>query len=217
VGAYVYTPAFSQAIEPLRWLGFENFLTAWRLIETAGLALVAGPLTGPLLFAYPVTLEVGTGNVQLVLAAAVVLGFRWPAAWAIVLLTKVTPGIGLLWFAVRREWRNLGIALAATAAVAAVSFAISPKDWLDWLAFMAQPHTLGVGAFQLVTAPLWLRLLVAGALVTWGARTDRRWTVLAGAFLALPSVWLPSVAMLAGLWALRARAQHPRTAAKVAS
>ncbi len=45
------------------------------------------------------------------MAAAIALGFRYPATWAFVLLAKVTPGIGLLWFLVRREWRNLAIAL----------------------------------------------------------------------------------------------------------
>lgn len=211
VGAYVYTPAFSQAIEPLRWLGYEGFLTAWRLLETAGLAAISGPWTGPLLFVYPVPLEIGTGNVQLLLAAAIVAGFRWPWAWSLVLLTKITPGVGLLWFAMRREWRNLGIALGATAGIAAVSFAIAPDDWLDWATYMAQPHNLGPGAFQVVTAPLWLRLVAAAALIAWGARTDRRWTVLVAAFLALPSVWLPSVSMLAGVWALRTRLAQPIT------
>jgi len=38
------------------------------------------------------------------LAVAIAVGFRYPAAWALVLITKVTPGIGLVWFAVRREW-----------------------------------------------------------------------------------------------------------------
>jgi hypothetical protein len=200
--AYVYSPAFSQVLEPLRWAGYGVFLPVWRLLEIGSLAAVAGPLTGPLLFAYPVALEVGTGNVQLVLAAAIVAGFRWPATWSIVLLTKITPGIGLLWFAVRREWRNLAIALGATAAVTAVSFAIAPGDWFDWIAFLAQTHT-PPDKFTIVTAPLWLRLLAAAALVTWGARTDRRWTVLVAAFLALPNVWLPSASMLVGLWTLR--------------
>ena len=66
-------------------------------------------------------MEVAGGNVSLLLAVAIVVGFRWPAAWALVLLTKITPGIGLLWFAVRREWRHLAIALGATAAIVAVS------------------------------------------------------------------------------------------------
>ena len=69
----------------------------------------------------PVSQEILIGNIHLLLAAAIVLGFRWPGTWAFVLLTKVTPGVGLLWFAVRREWRSLGIALGATAAIVAVS------------------------------------------------------------------------------------------------
>ena len=66
-------------------------------------------LTGPRLFAVGVllaTVELAGGNISLLLAVAIVVGFRWPAAWAFVLLTKVTPGIGLLWFVVRREWRS---------------------------------------------------------------------------------------------------------------
>ncbi len=61
------------------------------------------------------------GNVHMLLALAIVLGFRWPATWSFVLLTKVTPGIGLLWFAVRREWRSLAIALGATAVLVTLS------------------------------------------------------------------------------------------------
>ena len=60
------------------------------------------------------------------------VGFRYPAAWSLILLTKVTPGIGLLWFAVRREWRSLAIALGATAVIAAVSLAIDPRAWFEW-------------------------------------------------------------------------------------
>ncbi len=59
------------------------------------------------------------GNIHLMLGAAIVLGFRYPAAWAFPILTKVTPGVGILWFAVRREWRPLFMAVAVTAAVAA--------------------------------------------------------------------------------------------------
>ena len=63
---------------------------------------------------FPVASELYHGNIDLILAAAIVAGFRWPVAWAVVLHTKLTPGIGLLWFAVRREWRPLLIAGAAT-------------------------------------------------------------------------------------------------------
>ena len=42
----------------------------------------------------PVALELYHGNIHLWIAAAIVLGFRYPWTWAFVLLTKVTPGVG---------------------------------------------------------------------------------------------------------------------------
>ena len=54
------------------------------------------------------------------LAIACVLalvGLGWPAAWALPLLPKVTPGIGVVWFLVRREWRSLAIAVGLGIAV----------------------------------------------------------------------------------------------------
>jgi hypothetical protein len=65
-------------------------------------------------------MEIWGGNIEVLVALAVVLGFRWPAAWSFILLTKITPGVGLLWFAVRREWRSLAIVAVATGGIAAV-------------------------------------------------------------------------------------------------
>jgi hypothetical protein len=42
-----------------------------------------------------------------------------------------------------------------------------------------------------------------GVLVVWGARTDRRWTVVVAATLALPTLWFHGFAMLAGVIALQ--------------
>ena len=112
-GAYVYSPAFLQLVSPLQHLPWLAFVGVW----TALLLLAVRFLTGPRLFVVGVLLasaELAGGNISLLLAVAIVLGFRWPAAWALILLTKVSPGIGLIWFAVRREWRNLGIAIGAT-------------------------------------------------------------------------------------------------------
>ena len=59
--------------------------------------------------------ELYLGNVHILIAVAILLGFKHPWTWAFVLLTKTTCGVGLLWFVVRREWRSLWIALGATA------------------------------------------------------------------------------------------------------
>lgn len=199
--SFVYSPAFSQAIEPLRWLGWDGFRTAWRGLEVASLGIMGGPLLGLSLFVRPISIEVNIGNIHALLGLAIVAGFRYPWTWSFVLLTKVTPGIGLLWFAVRREWRSLGIALGVTLAIVVVSFLADPGAWTAWLAVLRSPPIQA--AEPIVTLPLLLRLILAAGLVTWGARTDRRWTVLAAAFLALPSVWETGLAMLVGLWFLR--------------
>jgi hypothetical protein len=118
------------------------------------------------------------------------------------LLTKVTPGVGLLWFAFRREWRQLATAVAATGAVVAVTFVFLPSQWLGWLEMLRD----SAGVQQPLPAlpiPLWLRLPAAVVVIWWGARRNARWTVPLGAALALPALWLGGLAMLAACWPLR--------------
>jgi hypothetical protein len=118
--AYLYSPAFLQALAPLRVLPWTVFLVLWTMLLLAVLHWLVGPvLFGPaVLLTLP---ELWGGNVTIRMAAAIVLGFRWAGAWAFLLLTKETPGLGVLWFAVRREWRQLVLAGGSTQAVVAVT------------------------------------------------------------------------------------------------
>jgi hypothetical protein len=201
--AYLYSPAFAQLLAPLRLLPIGWFVAAWTLVLVAALAWTARRLALPLLLFQPVIASIALGNVELLIAAAIVAGFRWPAAWAFVLLSKVTPGIGLVWFAVRREWRSLAIALGATLAIVVVSFAIAPGLWLDWASVLTKNGGTTV-SLPTLPGPLWLRVLAGAAIVAWGARTDRRWTVPVGAAIAVPVGWFTFTAIIAvavaGLW-----------------
>jgi hypothetical protein len=206
-GAYVYSPAFLQLLSPLRALPWTAFFAVW----TAALLFAVRFLTGPRLFILGAVLamaEIAGGNISLLLAVAIVLGFRWPAAWALILLTKVTPGIGLLWFAVRKEWRNLGIALAATAVVIAVSAAIMPGAWAEWVGVLLQIAGRE-GTPAAVPIPFLARLPVAVAVIVWGARTDRRWTVPVACMLALPALWYGGLTMLLAVIVLTERTPTP--------
>jgi hypothetical protein len=170
----------------------------------ATLAWLGGRWTLALLALPPVALELYHGNIHLPMAAAVALGFRHPWTWSFVLLTKVTPGIGLVWFVARREWRSLAIALGATVAAVAVSSVVAPDLWAEWLA--ATSSNLDEPQPYSVPPPLPVRLPLAMALVWWGARTDRPWTVPIGALLALPIVWVHGLVIaLAALPFLRAQ------------
>jgi len=206
--AYVYSPAFIQAVAPLTRLPWLLFMGIW----TALLIGAVRFLTGRRLFAVGVllaTLELAGGNIHLLLAVAIVLGFRWPAAWSFVLLTKVTPGIGLLWFVVRREWRQLGIALGATAVVVAASATIMPQAWLDWFNLLNGLAGHDGSTWAAVPIPFLVRLPIGIAIIVWGARTNRRWTVPVASMLALPALWYGGLTMLLAVIALRDPERDP--------
>ncbi len=194
--AYVYSPAFLQLVSPLTALPWQAFMAAWTALLIGAVRFLTGPrlLAAGLLFPFT-AMEVAGGNVSLLLGVAIVVGFRWPVAWALVLLTKITPGIGLLWFAVRGEWRHLAIALGATAAIAALSFLTLPDAWPRWIEVIVENAGKG-GTWASVPIPLVIRLPAAVALVVWGARTDRRWTVPVASMLALPALWYGGISML---------------------
>jgi hypothetical protein len=187
LGAFHYSPAVAQVLSVFHVLPWWVFLWGWTALLVATLLWLGGRWTLLLLAFPPLVLELYAGNVNLLIAAAIALGFRYPAAWAFVFLTKVTPGVGVLWFAFRREWRNLAIALGATAAIVLVSFAIAPALWGQWLTAL---FDLGAQTTGSIPIPVVVRLPVAAAVVWWGARTDRPWTVPVAATIATPVLWI---------------------------
>jgi hypothetical protein len=197
IGAYPYSPAFAQLVYPLNLLPWPLFVGAWTLL----LLFAVFGLTGPRLFLLGLVLaamEIAGGNISLLLTAAIVLGFRWPFTWAFVLLTKITPGIGLLWFALRREWRQLAIALGATAAVVAVSYVLMPGAWREWIELLIANQGKG-GTWAAIPIPLVIRGPIGVLLLIWGAPRNQRWVVPVAAMLALPALWYGSLTMLLGV------------------
>lgn len=190
-----YSPAFFQLVAPLGAIPFDVLAAGYRAVLLGLLVWMAGPFTLPLLLWYPVASEINAANIQLVLAAAVCIGFRYPAAWAFVLLTKVSPGIGLLWFALNGKWRSLGYAVGATVAVVAVSGALLPGAWLEWFRFVLASPGGGTPSDPWYWG-LTERLPISVAfLVLAGAR---RWPVAIAATMALPVFYLISPSMIVG-------------------
>jgi len=96
--AYFYAPPFAQILGPLHYIPWPWFIAIWTLLLTAAFIWQAWLWAGFLVLMVPVFAELTVGNIHLLLGAAIVAGFRWPWLWALPLLTKVTPGVGLLWF-----------------------------------------------------------------------------------------------------------------------
>jgi hypothetical protein len=204
VSPFAYSPAFADALAPFRLLPERVFTGLWQLLLVGSLAAMVRGLAVPLLLVAVlpvgqpwnlVASDVAMGNIHVLLGAVAVFGLRYPALWSFALLSKVTPGVGLLWFVARGEWRNLGIALGATAAIAAASFAFVPGDWFAWARFIQ-----GGTDFPLwvVPVPLWIRLPMSAALVWWGAKTDRPWVVPIACGWVIPIPYPTMLAVMAG-------------------
>jgi hypothetical protein len=188
-------------LSPLRALPWPVFLALW----TAGLLAVLFWMARPLLFLPLMVLalpEIWGGNITILLAAAVVLGFSRSGAWALPLLTKVTPGLGVLWFGVRREWLKLAVAFAVTAAIIAATAVLTPGLWSDWFALL----TSSTGSSTVpgsVPIPLAIRLPIAAAVISFAAWKGKRWILPIGVLLAMPVIWWGSLALLTACVALK--------------
>jgi hypothetical protein len=204
-GTFRYAPAFAQLVSLLWWLPWGHFLAAWTLLNLTAFLLIAPRrwwLAG--LAFTPVPFEIFDGNIHLLMALALVAAAKWPAAWSFLLLTKVTPGLGLIWYVVRHEWRNLAIAIGATAGIVVVSAAIGGTGvWLDWVRSLAQERPADWTVFG--SCPFPLRLAMALGLVVWGARRGAMWVLPVAAVLSLASPWLHSLSILVACVPLAAR------------
>jgi hypothetical protein len=211
IGSFTYSPAFAQVLSPGHLLPFGAFYAVWASFLIVNFVWLTRRMALVWLVFLPVPLELYHGNVHILLATVCVLGFEYPALWSIGILTKVTPGVSLLWFVVRKEWRSLAVALGATAAISAVSFVIAPGAWFDWVKFLTTSQDAGAGSndwYSFLFPPLWLRIAIAAVLVIWGARTDRRWVVPVATAVAMPVFWITTPAILVAIPRLRGKAPH---------
>jgi hypothetical protein len=196
--AFLYSPVAALVALPFHVLPFWVVRLLLVAADVTCLAYLAGPWALALLALPPVFADVAAGNIHILLGTAIAVGFSYPATWAFVLLTKVTPGVGMLWFAVRREWRNLAVAIGVTMALALASIVLVPGWWPQWVATLRSSTSSAVTAPVLTGAPLMLRVGASVVLVSWGAWSGRRWTVPLAAMLALPAVWVMGSSMLIG-------------------
>lgn len=189
-----YSPVAVFAMYPLTLLPLEVFRVVWAALNVGALIWMTRGWALPLLLFPPVTFELYLGQIHLILAAMLVLGLRYPAAWAGLLLTKVTPGVVVLWYLVRREWHAFAITMAVTLGLVLVTMDLMPGLWTEWVAFLraAQP----VQVLVVTTAPLLPRLVIAAGIVVVAGWRGWAWLLPVAAVLALPTVWIFGLSML---------------------
>jgi len=195
--AFFYAPVVAQLLGPLTALPFDVFRLGLAAVDLAGLAGSGLLYT---LVVPGVIEDIVRGNIHILLALAILAGFRFPGTWSLLLLTKVTPAIGLAWFAVRREWGALAQVAVVTGLIVVVSVILGGVQlWVDWVRLLLtsseNPRTYTY-LFGIAPPPLVVRMPMAVLVVAWGALTNRRWTVPVAAFLALPIIWPSGFAVL---------------------
>ena len=93
----------------------------------------------PWMLAFPGVIDdILRGNIHVFLAGMVVLSFRHSAVYAFGILTKVTPGIGLIWHAARGAWRSVIVGTAVTVGLIAASFVLSADLSIEWIGLLAE-------------------------------------------------------------------------------
>ncbi len=199
LGSFRYTPAFAQAfawVSLLPWEVYLGLLIAGMLAmlvwwgRSWALALIAFP---------PVALVLYHGNIDMYVAAAMVIGMRFAPAWAFVFLSKVTPGLAILWFVGRRDWRSFSLAVVATAVIMGVSFVAAPHLWVEWFQTMRESLSFVPPRPYPIDIPFLLRAPIAAVIALWGGATNRSWTIPIAGVLALPVVWVPGLSMLVAI------------------
>lgn len=211
LSGYLYAPAFAQLIAPLTLLPWPAFHLAWTAIALAAYGWLLAPLGWrlglPLLVAC--AFPAWNGNVEWLVALVAVVGLRYPSAWSAILLTKITPGVGLVWFATRRQWRELAVIFAVTIVIALSSVAFSSRLWQEWLAVLVRQVTQKPQGISVIPVPLAARLLVAGALTAWASRGGPVWLLAPALMFANPDIWLATLGVLAAVPRLTAFREEP--------
>jgi hypothetical protein len=214
--AYLYPPPLAQALVPVAavvpsWL----FSAGWTVLMGLALFWLAGRdvIRALAIVAFPpVAVEFWFRNVHLFLAVLVVLGLRRAsAAFAVGAAIKVSPGLGIPYQAVRREWRNVAIAIAVGAAMLAASVVLSPDAWRAYVDFALSVDPLQQSSFVAIPFPIraaagFALALIAGRLPRWAGDP----LLVVAVTLALPSLWFTGLSLLVAIVPLVAAENQAR-------
>ena len=200
--AFLYTPAFLQALWPLQQLPWEVFRFLWLAAGLVTLGWLAGPVIAVLVLLpgpySPVFTDLFFGNIMVFTGAVTVAGFRWPSVWAALPFAKLVPGVLLAWPLFKGQLRPLLIVVAVTA----VSLLTASGLWWDWLSTLREsierPPAGGLAGWLIP------RTIAAAGFVALGVWRGWRWTLPVAVLLTQPILWFSSFSILLGwVWLLR--------------
>lgn len=171
--AYWYPPPLAQVLAPFTGLvSGDAFSVAWTALLLGCLWWLGGrdPLTALALVAFlPVAIELRVRNVHLLIAVLVVLALRrgW-AFWIPATALKITPVLGGMYLAAAGRWRAALLLAMAGGSVLAISVAISPEAWVQFMEVAGA--RAGTDGGSVLPVPFVLRFLIAAVLTVVAGR-----------------------------------------------
>jgi len=205
-GAFVYAPPWAIAFAALAWV--PPVVLQVTVVATDLLALryvTGGWQRAGLAFLYPPTaFVIVTGNLEILIAAAIVLAWRSGVVEPLVLmgLAKLGPFLAIP----PATWRRALFALAVAVAITLPWLGL----WADWIEFLLdQPPLIAIS----IGPPWYWRLPVALALVA----LRRPWAAALAVVVAMPSLYATTFVVLLApisLWFDERAGRLPRWTAR---
>jgi alpha-1,2-mannosyltransferase len=203
---YWYPPPLAQLLAPLTavvpqavYIGAFTALLLGCLWWLSGRRL----LVALAMIAFvPVAVELMERNVHLILAVLIVLALRRsPLYWVPAVALKVAPILGVLYLVVRGRYREAAGVLVLGVAALAVSVAISPTAWAQFLD-VAIIRGGSAGGDALLPVPYALRFVAGAVLAVMGGRLPGargEALLVAGVTIANPTLWAQAFSVLLAL------------------
>jgi Glycosyltransferase family 87 len=209
--AYWYPPPLAQVLAPItQVISAEWFSLGWTVLLLGCLWWLGGrdPLVALALVAFvPVAIELRVRNVHLVLAVLIVLALRrsW-AFWVVAAAIKITPALGIAYLWAAGRWRDAVKVAVVGLAVLAISVAIGPAAWREFLDVVVVRAGDDGGSW--LPIPFVFRFAIGGALVLVAGRLAREATSRGGSArtaegllvlaltIANPTLWATALTLL---------------------
>lgn len=211
-GAYLYPPPLAQAVAPLSLLPLAAFVWGWRAAELLALRWIVGSWrnAGIGLLVFPALLgELEAGNVNLFVAAAVAASIRGDGRWlGPAALTKFA-ALAAVPAAIVHGRRRALAGLAVAAAIVALSFALDPSLWREYVAFLplaGDPSNQFYNVGRLI--PTEVRFLAAGLSAIAAVRAPILSPI--AVTLATPVLWFHNLSILVACVAAVPRLLRPQ-------
>ena len=180
---YYYAPPLAVLFATLSWLPLPILYGMIVAADLGSARIITGAWWSAFaLGAWPiVALEVGGGNINLMIGAAIVLAVRNGPAWPLAIATfaKLTPVMALH----PRDWRQFALGVGVLVAITLPWAGL----WVEWIRLLIEAYGRDIG--PMLPVPFPVRLVVAAGLLL----LRRPWSRAAAAIVAIPAFYWGSL------------------------